>query len=116
MFDPKIGSSFPAHQGKTQKGLEDNDIVVIIGEQYLSATFSVSFPECEKFAVTKTYTSQQDCMNKIDADRDSFKANHKSTIFTIAAAENEEEEKEVTNDSMKLILSDWLSGKAKFFG
>lgn len=116
MSNPKIGSTSSPRNLKTQKGLEKDDVVVIIGEEYRSATFSVSFPECEKFAKTKHYMSKADCLSKIDGDTQDFKDNLAGTIFTTEAAQNEDEEKEVVNDSMKSIFNDWITGKAKLFG
>lgn len=98
----------------TQKGLKDSDIFVLLSEGKTEATFNVGFEGCEKFSVTKKYTSEEDYLQKFSADYLDFKDSLASTVFTVSA---DEDEKELTvNDSWGSIFNDAVSSvKGKLF-
>lgn len=98
----------------TQKGLQDSDIIVIIGEDRTHVSFSVGFPDCEKFNISKQYKSVEDYEKNFPADYLEFKDNLATTVFTIEADEDEKDL--VVNDSWGSIFNDALgSVKSKLF-
>jgi hypothetical protein len=101
----------------TQKGLKDEDIVVIMNAEQTEATFNVSFPDCDKFAEFKRYASAEECNAKFQEDFQAYKNSLASTVFTVSMDEEDEENNEVAiNDSWGSIFNDALSSvKTKLF-
>lgn len=98
----------------TQKGLKDADIFVLLNESKTEATFNVGFPDCEKFSMTKTYSSKNDYLKNFSSDYLEFKDSLASTVFTVSADEDEKEL--AVNDSWGSIFNDAVSSvKTKLF-
>lgn len=97
---------------KTQKGITSEDVVVLIGENKTSVTFSVAFPDCEKFTIEKNYDGESDFHRRFDADLNNYIDNLSSTVFTVEA----DEDGEVVNDSWGAIMGDIFKGAKNKFG
>lgn len=96
---------------KTQKGIKSTDVIVLIGENKAVASFSVAFPNCEKFTVEKHYEDEEDFHRKFDTHLDDFIGNLSSTVFTVEADDDEGE----VNDSWGAIMGDLFQGAKKKF-
>lgn len=98
----------------TQKGLKPEDVVVIIGENSLSATFSVGFAESEKHSELKHYSSKEELNRKISDDLKTYMDGLATTEFTVAKAPETllPEPEEPLNDSWGSLFND-LSDEVK---
>lgn len=97
----------------TQKGLKVEDVFALISEDGTEASFNIAIPECEKFSVTKVYSSAEECIRKIADDTQTFINSHSKTTFTVHSDEDEKEE--VVNDSWGAIFNDAKDGvKSRF--
>lgn len=88
----------------TQKGLKATDVFSIIAETGTDISIHIGIPECEKFTVTKKYSSIAERDANIQSDIDTFIASHAGTTFTVHAAPEEKED--VVNDSWGAIFND----------
>ena len=85
----------------TQRGLKPEDVVVIIGEHSLSATFNVGLPDCENYSELKHYASKEELNRKIRDDLQVYMDGLATTEFTVAKMEETllPEPEEPLNDS-----------------
>ena len=101
----------------TQKGLKDEDIIVIMNAEKTEATFNVSFPGYDELAEFKTYASAEEFNARFDEDFQAYRQGFKSKTFTVSEDEGEpDNEVAVPEDSWGSIFNDALSSvKSKLF-
>lgn len=104
----------------TQKGLKSEDVVVIIGERSLNATFNVGFPECEEYSELKHYASKEELLKKISGDLAVYMERHAGTEFKVPFASGADtlipEPEEPLDDSWGSLFNDISADwKSKLF-
>lgn len=101
----------------TQRGLKDEDIIVIMNAEKTEATFNVSFPGYDDLAEFKKYASTEEFNACFDADFQAYRDGFKAKKFTVSDDQGEtDNEVAVPEDSWGSIFNDALSSvKSKLF-
>jgi hypothetical protein len=99
---------------KNQKGLSIDDIVAIASEDYRCLTLSVGIQGCEKYTISKDYSSKQDYLNNVENDIDEYQKSLAHTVFMVE--DTNADDSPIVNDSWGAIWKDAKSEiKSKIF-
>ena len=91
-----------------QKGVDLDDIVVLVADDYRYMTMSVGIPGCEQHTASKEYSGKDDYLLNSDKDIRDYQKSLARTVFAVEDAPVDE--LAVQNDSWGAI---WKDAKAE---